>query len=152
MDSCLTSPALFQVYLSLTFQLSQTAVAKVEMSSTFPTVPVKLSNSQPYLFNSDLQYNLRQSWRHAFNGYCDHCSWKKLNSWLQCRSSLRCCNQSVHVYQNCLEQSQKRVCNGAYDHYNYMETRLYQVILVGTLTGVQRNIRCIVLAALSTTK
>ena len=26
--------------------------------------------------------------------------------------------------QNCLEQSQKHVCNGAYDHYNYMETRL----------------------------
>ena len=46
MDSCLTSPALSQVYLSLTFQLSQTAVVKVEMSSTFPTVPVKLSNSQ----------------------------------------------------------------------------------------------------------
>ena len=35
-----------------------------------------------------------------------------------------CCNQSVHVYQNCLEQSQKHVCDGAYDHYNYMETRL----------------------------
>ena len=24
-----------------------------------------------------------------------------------------------------LEQSEKHVCNGAYDHYNYMETRLY---------------------------
>ena len=68
----------------------------------------------PYLFHSDLQYNLRQGWRHAFNGYCDHCSWKKLNNWLQCRSSLQCCNQSVHVYQNCLEQSQKHVFNGAY--------------------------------------
>ena len=78
----------------------------------------------PNLSDSDLQYNLRQGWRHAFNGYCDHCSWKKLNNWLQCRSSLRCCNQSVHVYQNCLEQSQKHVCDGAYDHYNYMETRL----------------------------
>ena len=43
---CLRSPALSQVYLSLTFQLSQTAVVKVEMSSTFPTVLVKLSNSQ----------------------------------------------------------------------------------------------------------
>ena len=32
--------------------------------------------------------------------------------------------KSVHVYQNCLEQSQKHVCNGTYDHYNYMETRL----------------------------
>ena len=41
MDSCLRSPALSQVYLSLTFQLWQTAVVKVEMSSTFPTVPVK---------------------------------------------------------------------------------------------------------------
>ena len=30
MDSCLKSPALSQVYLSLTFQLSQTAVVKVE--------------------------------------------------------------------------------------------------------------------------
>ena len=39
--------------------------------------------------------------------------------------SLRCCNQSVRVYQNFLEQSQKHVCNGTYDHYNYMETRLY---------------------------
>ena len=31
MDSCLRSPALSQVYSSLTFQLSQTAVVKVEM-------------------------------------------------------------------------------------------------------------------------
>ena len=73
----------------------------------------------PYLSDSDLQHNLRQGWRHAFNDYCDHCSWKKLNNWSQCRSSLRCCNQSVHVYQNCLEQSQKHVCDGANDHYNY---------------------------------
>ena len=28
------------------------------------------------------------------------------------------------MYQNCFEQTQKHVCNGAYDHYNYMETRL----------------------------
>ena len=35
--SRLRSPALPQVYLSLTFQLSQTAVVKIEMSSTFPT-------------------------------------------------------------------------------------------------------------------
>ena len=28
------------------------------------------------------------------------------------------------MYQNCLEQSQKHVCNGSYDHYNFMETRL----------------------------
>ena len=41
------SPTLSQVYLSLTFQLLQTAVVKVEMSSTFPTVPIKLNNSQP---------------------------------------------------------------------------------------------------------
>ena len=74
----------------------------------------------PYLFDSDLQYNLRQGWGHTFNNYCDHCSWKKVNNWLQCRWSLGCCNQSVHVHQNCLEQSQKHVCNGA---YNYMETR-----------------------------
>ena len=46
MDSCLRSPTLSPVYLSLIFQLSQTAVVKVEMSSTFPTVPVKLNNSQ----------------------------------------------------------------------------------------------------------
>ena len=40
------------MHLSLTFQLSQTAVVKkVEMSSTFPTVPVKLNNSQLSLFN-----------------------------------------------------------------------------------------------------
>ena len=32
MDSCLRSPALSQVYLSLTFQLSQTAVLEVRMS------------------------------------------------------------------------------------------------------------------------
>ena len=81
----------------------------------------------PYLFDLDLQYNLRQGWRHAFNGYCDHCSWR---NWTidynagQASASLRRCNQSVHVYQNCLEQSQKHVCNGVYDHYNYMETKL----------------------------
>ena len=44
MDSCLRSPALSQVYLSLTFQLSQKAVVKCEMSSTFPTVLVKLKS------------------------------------------------------------------------------------------------------------
>ena len=87
-------------------------------------VPKEWAIVLPYLFNSDLQYNLRQGWRHAFSGYCDHCSWKKLNSLLQCPSSLRCCSQSVHVYQNCLEQSEKHVCNGTYDHYIYMETRL----------------------------
>ena len=41
MDSYLRSPALSQVYLSFTFQLLQTVVVKIEMSSTFPTVPVK---------------------------------------------------------------------------------------------------------------
>ena len=51
MDCCLRSPALSQVYLSLTFQLSLTAVVNVEMSSTFPTVPVKLNNSQLWFFN-----------------------------------------------------------------------------------------------------
>ena len=51
MDSCLRSPALSQVYLSLTLQHSKTAVVKVEMSSTFPTVSIKLNNSQPYFFN-----------------------------------------------------------------------------------------------------
>ena len=144
MDSCLRSPALSQVYLSLTFQLLQTAVVTFEMNSTFWTVPVKLNSYNfsmknscvqwvakdfaivlAYLFDSDLQYNLTQGWRHAFGGYCNHCSGRKLNNWLQCWSSLRYCNQSVHVYQNCLEQSQKHVCQGAYDHYNYMETRLY---------------------------
>ena len=74
------------MYLSLTFQLSQTAVVKVEMSSAFRTVPVKLGNSQqlffnekfmgamsrkgvatvlPYPFDSDLQYNLKQGWSHV---------------------------------------------------------------------------------------
>ena len=76
----------------------------------------------PFLFDSDLQYNLRQGWRHAFSGYCNHCSRNKLNN---CLSNLRCCNQSVHVYQNFLEQSQKHIWNGAYDLFNYMETRLY---------------------------
>ena len=51
MDSCLRSPELSQVYLSLTFQLSQTAVVEVGMSSTFPTVLVKLTNSQLEFFN-----------------------------------------------------------------------------------------------------
>ena len=77
-------------------------------------VAKELSIVFPYLFDSDLQYNLRQGWRHVLNGYCDHCCWKKLNNWLQCRSSLRCCHQSVHVYQNCLKQSKKHVCNCAY--------------------------------------
>ena len=103
-----------------------TAIMK---NSCVQWVAKELAIVLPYLSDSDLQYNLRQGWRHAFNGYCDHCSWKKLNNWLQCRSSLRCCNQSVHVYQNCLEQSQKHVCDGAYDHYNYMETRLFKLKL-----------------------
>ena len=51
MDSCLRSPTLSQVYLSLTFQLSQTAVVEVGMSYTFPTVPVNLTNSQLEFFN-----------------------------------------------------------------------------------------------------
>ena len=37
------------LFLSLTFQLSQTAVVKDEMSSTFPTIPIKINNSQPYI-------------------------------------------------------------------------------------------------------
>ena len=84
---------------------------------------------------------VEQGWRHALNGYCDHCSWK-LNNWSQCRSSLRCCNQSVHVYQNCLEQSQKHVCNGAYDHHNHMETRLKPqslIFLLLTVSAQQRE-------------
>ena len=40
----LRSPALSQVYLSLTFQFSQTAVVTFEMNSTFWTVPVKLNS------------------------------------------------------------------------------------------------------------
>ena len=28
------------------------------------------------------------------------------------------------MFQNCLEQSRKHVCNGAYDRYKCMETRL----------------------------
>ena len=51
MDSCLRSPTLSQVYLSLTFQLSQTAVVEVGMSYTFPTVPINLTNSQLEFFN-----------------------------------------------------------------------------------------------------
>ena len=51
MDGCLRSPALSQVYLSLTLQLLQTAVVKVEMSSTFPTFLVKFNNSRLYIFN-----------------------------------------------------------------------------------------------------
>ena len=38
--------ALSQVYLSITFQLSQTPVVKVEMSSTSQTIPITLTNSQ----------------------------------------------------------------------------------------------------------
>ena len=33
--------------------------------------------------------------------------------------------QSVHMCQNCSGQSWKHVCNGAYYHYNYTETRLW---------------------------
>ena len=118
------------------------ARARVKLTLTFPTVQTihrynflmkhscmqwvakELAVVLPYLFDSDLQRNLRQGWKHAFNGNCYHCSWKKPNNWLQCQSSLRCCNQSIHVFQNCFEQSQKHVCNSAYNHYNNMETRL----------------------------
>ena len=40
----LRSPALSQVYVSLTFQLSQTAVVTFEMNSTFWKDPVKLNS------------------------------------------------------------------------------------------------------------
>ena len=40
---------------------------------------------------------------------------------------MSCCNQSVHMYQNCLEQSKKHVCNGAYDHYNHVEIKLNSI-------------------------
>ena len=84
MDSCLRSPSLSQVYLSLTFH--HTAVAKVEMSSTFPTIAIKLNNSViifqskinacsesqrelaivlSYPFDSDLSYHFRQGWKHV---------------------------------------------------------------------------------------
>ena len=41
------------------------------------------------------------------------------------------------MYQNSLEQSQKHVCNCAYDHYNYMETRLKIYFNNGTLARFQ---------------
>ena len=47
MDSGSRCPTLSQAYWSLIFQLSQTAVVKVEMSSTLPAIPIKLNNSQP---------------------------------------------------------------------------------------------------------
>ena len=53
-----------------------------------------------------------------------------VNNWLQSWSSLRCCSQSVHVYQNCLEQSQKHVYDGTYDYYNYMEARFYWPLIL----------------------
>ena len=40
------------------------------------------------------------------------------------------------MYQNGLEQSQKHVCDGAYDHYNYMKTRLYME------TGLYGSVAC----------
>ena len=43
MEVCIT----FALLGHRIFQLSQTAVVKVEMSSTFPTVPINLNNSQP---------------------------------------------------------------------------------------------------------
>ena len=137
----LWSPALSQMYLSLTFQ----HCCKNSNEFYFPdrSDPVKqftviifnekilaCNASQRSLqlfchtFDLDLQYNLRKGWRHVFNGDCDHCSWKKLNNWSQCWWSLRCCDQSVHMCQNCLRQSWKHVCDGAYDHYNNMETWL----------------------------
>ena len=85
MDSCLRSPALPKVYLSLTLRHQQTVVVKVEMSSTFLNVPIKSNNLQPQVlndkirtcnesqrelaivlkspFNSDLLYRLRQGWK-----------------------------------------------------------------------------------------
>ena len=62
MDSCLRSPALSEMYLSLTFQLSQTAVVKVEMSSTFPTVPVKLSKYHILTETASLAAKLTKIW------------------------------------------------------------------------------------------
>ena len=50
MDSCLRSPALSEVYLSLTFQLSQTAVVKVEMGY-FPDRSGQVKHSQLKFFN-----------------------------------------------------------------------------------------------------
>ena len=45
--ACSRSATKSQAYLSVTFQLSQTAVVNGEMSSKFPTVPIKLNDSQP---------------------------------------------------------------------------------------------------------
>ena len=47
---CLRSPALSQVCLSLTLQLSQTAVVKVVMSSTFPTIPGQVKQFTAIIF------------------------------------------------------------------------------------------------------
>ena len=145
MHHCLRSAALSQVYLSLTLQHSQTIVANLKgvlLSQLFRSSKIvhnhnfsiklhvrnesqkELAIVLPYPVDSDLPYRLRQAWRHAQDGDCDHCSEKKLNNWLQCWWSLRCFNQSVHVYQNCLWQSWECVYDGTCDHCNYMETRL----------------------------
>ena len=53
--SCLRSRALSQVYLSLTFQFSETAVVTFEINSTFWTVPVKLNSKNFSMKNSCVQ-------------------------------------------------------------------------------------------------
>ena len=39
-----------------------------------------VSNCFAISFDLDLQYNLRQGWRHVFTGDWDHYNWKKLNN------------------------------------------------------------------------
>ena len=98
----LRSPALSQVYLSLTFQLSQTVVVTSEMNSTFWTIPVKLNVTAVQSLHPEETEQL-----------------------ITMLVKLAMLQSKCSVYQDCLEQSQKHVWNGAYDHFNYMETRLY---------------------------
>ena len=82
------------MYLSLTFEHSQTAVGKFEMMFCFPDRSDQVkqftakkihecNESQrelaivlPYPFDSDLPYLLRQGWRHVWD---DDCNLTRLN-------------------------------------------------------------------------
>ena len=105
----------------------------------------------PYLFDSDLQYNsgdtpsmvsaiiaAGRNWTINYNGgqacdvvikmfTCIRTAWNRVRNMFETvlTTITTIWRPGFNVYQNCLEQSEKHVCNGAYDHYTYVVTRLY---------------------------
>ena len=132
MDSCLRSPALSQVYLSLTFLANSCCKSWNELYFPDRSGQVKQFTAIIFQWKIHACNESQRSWQlfcHTSLTQICNTTWDKagdmpsmvaaiIAAWRNWTidynaSQARDVVISVHVYQNCLEQSQKHVCNGA---------------------------------------